>query len=428
MRPAAGFTLPSAATRNFAWLAGDKGVATLLGLLVFGLIARRYGPVGSGHYAFALTLLQTALGLSLVCSSAAILPRLTRMRRGVGGALANVFVVRLFGSLAAMLAVAVYAFLAIGDGDRLLIALLVIAAVPFVEPFLVATLYWQSRNDNRIPVINRGIGLGARTLVVALAVAYEAPLWVPALGWLLEAVLVACLQVRSTALLRGWRRALARVSAWRTSHYFHYGVRFLLGIALSQVFLRGDRLVLAQLLPAHEFGIYATAMQLVEVWQQVAQIVGVSIGPAFLYAALERQPGVLAHWRTLAALLGIGLSGLALAALLGREVLDVIFGPRFGASYPFLVAGTAFTTLAFVDVFATIRIVVRRQPFALALKWGASAAVAIASQIALFPALGAYAGPAGMSLGLMSGWVALALLHASQRTARRRVRPAEEIA
>jgi PST family polysaccharide transporter len=408
----------SPAARNFAWLAAGKVLATLLGLLVFGLIARHYGPVGSGHYAFAMSLLQTALGLSLVCSAAAILPRLTNMRRGIGAALANVCVVRLAGSVAALALAAAYACLAIDDAQRLQVTILVLAAVPFVEPFFVATMYWQSRNDNRLPVVHRGIGLMARTLLVAAAVALQAPLWVPALGWLLEALIVAHLQLRSTGALGHWRELAARVSRWRASRYFGYGVRFLLGIALGQLFFRGDRLVLAQLLPAHDFGIYATMMQLVDVWQQVGQIVGMAIGPAFLYAALRRQPQLRAHWRTFAVLGAIGLLGLVLVLSFGRAFVGVLFGPRFEDGFPLLVAGTAFAFLAFVDVVVTMRIAVQRQPRLLALKWGVSAAVAIAAQIALFPRLNAYAGPAGLTIGLASGWAALLLRSCRDQAAR----------
>jgi O-antigen/teichoic acid export membrane protein len=405
----------ASAARNFAWLAGDKTVATLLGLLVFGMIARQFGPVGSGHYAFAMTLLQAALGFSLVCSTAALLPRLSRMSLGVAGALANVFVVRLLGSLVAAGLVAAYALFAIGDHDRLVIALMMIAVVPLIEPFFVATMYWQSRNDNRLPVLNRGVGLLVRTAVVAIAVVSGAPLWVPAVGWMLEVFIVAWLQLRSIGSLGRWRSLAARVSVWRSSRYFRYGIRFLLGIALGQLFLRGDRLVLAQLMSAHDYGIYATGMQLVDVWHQVGQIIGVSIGPAFLYAALRDQPRLTAHWRTVLGLAALGLFGLAMATLLGRPVISLIFGRQFEASYPYLIAGTAFAVLAFVDVFVTISIAVKRQPYLLAAKWGVSAAVAIVTQVALFPVLNAFSGPLGLTCGLISGWLALLLTHAWRR-------------
>ena len=163
------------------------------------------------------------------------------------------------------------------------------------------------RSDTERAMAERlcGVTLGDESgdldAALAAAVAFGAPLWVPALGWILEMAVVAGLQVRSISALGRWRELAARVSVWRASRYFRYGVRFLLGIALGQLFLRGDRLVLAQLMPAHEYGIYATGMQLVDVWHQVGQIIGVSIGPAYLYAALRelrvRPCGCCGHRR-----------------------------------------------------------------------------------------------------------------------------------
>jgi PST family polysaccharide transporter len=421
---ALGLGVDSPATRNFAWLAGDKTLATLFGVLVFGLIARRYGPVGSGHYAFAVTLLQTALGLSLVCGNAAVLPRVVRMRHGIPAAIANIFVVRLLGSLVATALVAAYAVVAIAEPERLVIALLMLAVAPLIEPFFVASMYWQSRNDNRIPVTNRSVGLFTRTAMVAAAIALDAPLWVPALAWCAEGVVLATLHARSIACFGSWRTLARHVSAWRATRYFRYGVRFLLGLALAQLFLRTDRLVLGQLLPAHDFGLYATAMQLVDVWLQVAQIIGVSIGPAFLYAALTRRPKLSAHWRTIAGLAAIGIGGFVFAVLFGRPLIGLVFGAQFDTSYPYLIAGTAFGVLSFIDTFAHISVSVARRPGALATKWAVSVIAALASQFALFPLLHAYAGPAGLAIGLVAGWLALLLMRFTRPEWERRTAPA----
>ncbi len=51
-------------------------------------------------------------------------------------------------------------------------------------------------------------------------------------------------------------------------------MRFLAGLALAAVFLRLDRIFLAERLPVHEFGLYAAAMQLVDVWLQIAYLIG----------------------------------------------------------------------------------------------------------------------------------------------------------
>jgi hypothetical protein len=55
----------SAALRNLLWLSADKVVAVVLGLLVFGMIARHFGPGGAGQFSYGVAVLQTTLGLSL---------------------------------------------------------------------------------------------------------------------------------------------------------------------------------------------------------------------------------------------------------------------------------------------------------------------------------------------------------------------------
>ncbi len=151
------------ALRNLIWLSGDKVVSVVLGLLVYGLIARHYGPGGAGQFSYGVAVLQAALGLSLVCSSAAVLPRLCQLRDGAAASLAaNVFVVRMVGSLFATAVVAIYAVVAIDDPTRRTITLIMLSTVPLLEPFHAFTAYWLSRNQNRAPVLARGSGLLAR--------------------------------------------------------------------------------------------------------------------------------------------------------------------------------------------------------------------------------------------------------------------------
>src|SRR5262252_9638784 len=107
-----------AATRNFVWLMLDKALGIFFGLAVFGLIARGFGSTASGHFAYALALLQSALGLSRVCSAAVLLPRIYRMRNGVAATLANVFIVRMIGSVLAAVGAALFALIVIADTER----------------------------------------------------------------------------------------------------------------------------------------------------------------------------------------------------------------------------------------------------------------------------------------------------------------------
>jgi PST family polysaccharide transporter len=399
-----------AALRNLLWLSGDKVVSVVLGLLVFGLIARHFGPSGAGQFSYGVAVLQAALGLSLVCSSAAVLPRLCQLRDAAAASLvANVFVVRLIGSVIAAGAVAIYAVLAIDDPLRRTVTLILVATVPLLEPFHAFSVYWVSRNQNRLPVLARGSGLLARLATVAAALWAGAPTWVVALAWVAEALVTAAMQSASLRHVQPWRRLLGAVRAPRAAQYFRFGIRFAAGLWLSHLFLRIERLWLAERMDPHAFGLYATAMQLVEVWMQVATLLAGSMAPAFLYRAVRRSSAPHHHWRTLATLAGLGLCGFAGAALLGPVLLGSVFGTAFADSQPYLLAGAAAAALFFVDQFVQISITANNRPGLLAAKWGVASLVAVATLAIATPHVGAYAGPLGIALGLVSGWVVAAL-------------------
>lgn len=395
----------SAALRNFAWLMTDKAMALVFGLVVFGLIARHFGPEGSGHFAYALALLQTALGLSLVCSAVPLLPRLCRLKRGVAGVVANVFVVRMAGSIAAAGGVALYALATIDDPRRLAIALIVLASVPLIEPFYTAVAYWQSRNDNRHPTVTRGVGLLTRATLVMVAVSLHAPLWIVAFAWLLEAAVSATLQVRSVSHLGSLREMAQRVTRRRATTLFRFGVRFLAGLALASVFLRLDRIFLAERLGSHEFGLYAAAMQLVDVWLQIAYLIGFATGPAFLYASVAAGKPAWLNWRAAAVLAGTGITGLLAVLAFGDVALRAVFGRAFDGSYPYLVAGVAFGVLLFIDQLVQITIAATNRPLALVVKWGVASVAALTAMWLLYPTLAAFAGPTGLAIGIVAGWV-----------------------
>jgi O-antigen/teichoic acid export membrane protein len=253
-------------------------------------------------------------------------------------------------------------------------------------------------------VLARGSGVIARLVVVVVALWAGVPTWVVALAWVADALVSAAMQSASMRSVRPWRQLVGAVRAVRAKPYLRFGFRFAAGLWLSHLFLRIDRLWLAERMDAHAFGLYATAMQLVEVWLQCAFLIAGSMAPAFLYRALRKSKKVRDHWRTLATLSGIGLAGLVGAALLGPLLLKHVFGPEFSASQGYLVAGFAAAVLFFVDQFVQIAITANNRPGLLALKWGTASLVAFATLVLAAPWIGAYAGPLGIALGLVSAW------------------------
>ncbi len=405
----ASLPVPSAsmrtALRNMAWVLGDKALAMALGLLIVGLIARSLGPVGSGHFAYAAALLQVGLGLSLVCSGSALLPRFCRINAALPGAMANVFVVRMLVSVVATLAMLAWCWLAIEDPQRRLVSMILVLAVPLMEPFHVIALYWLSRNHNRPNIIARGLGLLLRTAIVALGLHLGAPLWLIAAAWVFEAGLNAAIQCAQLHLAMPAQRFARYVRESRARAYFGFGVRFVLSLWLQSLFIRLDRLLLAERMDSEPFGVYAVAMQLTEVWIQVAYLIGISMATAFLYRRIREGRFALAFFGTAAAMTGVGLAGLGAAWLFGPWLLRVVFGPRFDGSLPFLLAGMAVAVLLFANQIVQLTLTTLDRPRLLVLSW--ATAVLVAAPLIWFgyPAWGAFSGPIGLAAGVVSGWL-----------------------
>ncbi len=404
---------------NMAWLLGDKAFALVSGLAIAGLIGRHYGPAGSGHFAYASALLQTALGLSMVCAGVALLPRFCRAQAranpdggqaqpaALAGAMANVFVLRMAASVLAMLAVMTFCWLTVEEVPRRNATLVMLLAVPLIEPFYVFATYWLSRNSNKPTVVARGSGLVLRLAVVLLALWLGAPLWVLAIAWVVEAALNATLQYAQARKAMPGLSFRRSVRPARMSRYLGFGVRFMVALWMMQIFLRLDRLVLAERLDAHDFGIYAAPMQLVEVWAQVAYLVGSSVASAYLYHHLDSRKRGRAFLMTAAVMVGIGLVGLIGAWKLGPWLLNLVYGAEFVDSHRYLVAGTAFAVLLFADQPVDMMIMANDQPGLLAYKWSIALSVAAVVMATGFAYLGALVGPVGLSAGILTAWLAV---------------------
>jgi PST family polysaccharide transporter len=298
----------------------------------------------------------------------------------------------------------------VDDPQRRTVALILLLAVPLIEPFYVIATYWLSRNHNRPTVVARTSGLMVRALIVVLAVIWGAPVWVLAAAWVVESIVNATLQTLQAFQAFPERRFARFVRPARMRRYLNFGMRFVLALWLAQIFMRIDRLVLANWLEPTEFGLYAAPMQLVEVWAQVAYLVGSAIATAYLYKRLHHRAVVRAFMTTAAAMAGIGLLGLLGAWLLGPFLLRVVFGPAFEASIPFLVAGAAFAVLLFADQAVDMLILGLNLPRLLSIKWAVALTVSLSVFWWGYPRLGAFVGPVGMACGVVSAWIALLLL------------------
>jgi len=76
--------------------------------------------------------------------------------------------------------------------------------------------------------------------------------------------------------------------------------------------------------------------------------------------------------------------------------------------------------LFFIDQFVQISITANNRPGLLAAKWAGACAVAVSTLWVATPHLGGYAGPLAMALGLLAGWVVVAVGRGTGLARRRR--------
>ncbi len=398
-----------------AWVLGDKLLAVGLGLLIFGLIARHLGPAGSGHFAYATALLQVGLGLSLVCSGTALLPRFCRIQAALPGAIANVFVVRMAASLVAMLVAMLFCVVTIVEPQRLQVSLILLLAVPLIEPFYVIATYWSSRNHNQPTIVARSSGLILRVLIVALGLHLGAPVWLLALAWVVEAAVNASIQSLQLVRAMPEKRFARTVRRGRMRAYLGFGLRFVVSLWLQVLFSRLDRLLLGRRMAADDFGIYATAMQLTDVWTQVSYLIGVSLATAYLYKHIREGRFAWAFFGTAAAMTAIGLVALLGTWWFGPWMLRAVFGAEFVAAQPYLLAGIAFAVLLFTNQVVLLTLTTLDRPQLLVLMWGVATVVAAPLIWFGFDRIGAFSGPLGMSVGLVAGWLSVLPLRPMRR-------------
>ncbi|KQP17185.1 hypothetical protein ASF43_29425 [Pseudorhodoferax sp. Leaf267] len=392
---------------NLGWVLGDKAFAMVAGLLVFGLIARAFGPQGAGHFSYALAMLQIALGLSLVCSATAVLPRLCSMQAAMAGALANIFTVRMAASLVSLVVMAIFAAATVTDPMRRNVTLVMLLAVPLIEPFAIIAAYWNSRNHNRPNVVARSTGLLVRLIALAAGMALGAPPWLLATTWVLEAALNSAIQWHQLRRALPGRRFARYVRQRRSMVYLRFGARFMVGSWLHVLYTRLDRLLLGERLSSDNFGLYAVAMQLLDVWVQVASLVALSMSTAFLYRLIREGAAMRALLLGAAAMAAIGLLGVLGAWWLGPWMLRIVFGPQFLGSQPYLVAAMAVGVLLFVNQVVTITLATLNRPALIAMLWGVSVLVTALVVVLGVDSVGAMIGPIAMATGLLTGWLTL---------------------
>ena len=392
-----------------SWQIAERVSGLLVGLAITSIIARHYGPDGARVFGYAAAVFNVVGALSIVCGAAAILPRLSRRSVIAGRIFGNVFIVRQVGAVIVVAASIGWLSIVVHERELLYACAVMVLAIAFLEPANLVQVLMQAAHRNAAISVVRMVSLAVRlAVVVAMALALV-PVWLIGAGWVIESVMFFCLAWALVAKTIDLRGALASLSKARVSIYASYGLAFLPAIVGHHVFVRVDRLVLINAVSADEFGIYAAAMQFIEAWFSVPSLLSNAAGPAFLFAYLRRAKNTRDVLYVSATFACLALAAAALSVWLAEPFVQSLLGPRFSGSANYLIGGMAVAVLYFADQALVVWLGVLGKVFTLAGKYAISALVAWLCVSSLASVLGAWSGLVGLGLGLVAGWIWVAL-------------------
>jgi O-antigen/teichoic acid export membrane protein len=335
---------------NAFWLSISRTSADLLGFVLFALISRRFGPLGTGQYSYAF-----AVGgiVALIGSSGLEEYGIRQYVRSAGAARATVWQGMLSTQLLQLgvSAVALGIFLLInGAGESpVVLAELVFYAISMG---CARTLYVPA-TANQAMMAPALTDFGCRLLAVGFALAVMAlanvSLPVVLAGFPLGGAALVVLALRNA---RGHGMRLRLATNWQSVRDTIQGSwAFAASSLLNQFYARADILIISAFLGTAAVGLYATDIKFVEVGLLPLVFLGTAAYPLLSEtASIERTRFERAAQDFVKVIFVLsGWLGVGVYWLLPRVIVP-LFGVEFAASVPLLQWVALFSLLKGIEV------------------------------------------------------------------------------
>jgi O-antigen/teichoic acid export membrane protein len=335
---------------NAFWLSVSRTAADLLGFVLFALISRRFGPLGTGQYSYAF-----AVGgiVALIGSSGLEEYGIRQYVRSDGAGRATVWQGMLSTQLLQLgvSAVALGIFLLVNGagGSPLVLAELVFYAISLG----CARTFYVPATANQAMVVPALTDFGCRLLAVgfALAMMGVAGVTLPVVlaGFPLGGGALVVLALRNA---RGHGMRLRLATSWNSVVETIQGSwAFAASSLLNQFYARADILIISAFLGTAAVGLYATDIKFVEVGLLPLVFLGVAAYPLLSEtASIERATFERAAQDFVKVVLVLS-SWLAVAMYwLIPQVIVPLFGADFAASVPLLQWIALFSLLKGIEV------------------------------------------------------------------------------
>ena len=321
---------------NTGWLVADRLGRMAVSLVVSAWVARYLGPDSFGRYNFALAWVAIFTAFTTFGLERIAVRELVKSPEQARTILGSAFTLRLAGGVICFAgATASLALLRPGDAEMLsMVAIL--SGVYVLQAFDVIDYWNQARVRARATVMAMSVGFLMASIARVVLIVMKAPVIAFTWPWWAEIGagslgLAIGYQLREGSLL-DWRVARDRIT-----QLLRDGFPLMLSGLMVMIYSRIDQVMLGQMATAHELGIYAAAVKLVEAWYFLPSAIAASAFPSVV-AARQISEEVFEYrmqklYDLMARLSYVICIPVSLGAVLWTRL---IFGDAYAASAPML--------------------------------------------------------------------------------------------
>jgi O-antigen/teichoic acid export membrane protein len=304
-----------------------KALVMVIGAASVALLTRYLGPAAYGKYSLALAYLQLFGVLADVGLYTLIVREISKQPERTQELIANGLVLRLLLSLVVI--VLASAISLVMPYDRETRVAIVIAGVPLVlgllNSSLVAVFQARLRMDRAVisETVGRAATFAAAVAVVELDLGFYAVVATTAVGALVTLAITAAFARRYVSL-----RPRVDRSLWRG--LLLTSVPLGVAIAVNDLYVRADTLIISLFRPFHEVGLYALAWRILEVATTLPLVLLTTIFPLLSRYVVEDLPRARrALQTTFGFLVMLGVPLAVSGLLLAPQVVELVAGSDF---------------------------------------------------------------------------------------------------
>jgi O-antigen/teichoic acid export membrane protein len=372
---------------NSAWLAGERFVRALVGLLVGAWVARHLGPDSYGTMAYVFAYVALFTPLATLSADALIVRNIAQQQEQASQTLGSALAMRAAAGLALWL-LSVAGMAALSRDEHLTALTAIAGGLLLCQAADVVDLWFQSQTQSRRTVVSKLIGLAIASGIKITLIFVDAPLSAFVAVAVFEAALVAvalALSYRRFGTGQRWTPTASTCRAVLAEAW-----PFILSGCAIVVYMRIDQIMVKQLLGASELGVYAAAVALSQFWQILPLTVSASLAP---FLSRQKLSDTARYERSIVtvfrAFFYFGVMASLITLALSNVAVSLLFGVAYAPSASLLNLHAVSNIFVFLGVAHSLWLINERR-FAVRL-WGTVIAgiATVSINSVLLPRIGA---------------------------------------